>query len=150
MPQSLTQIYLHIIYSTKYRKPLIKEDVKEELYNYTGGICKELECYPVKVGGYYDHLHILCALSKKITVMKLLEEMKKSSSKWIKTKGEAYKEFYWQDGYAAFSVNPSQIQVVCDYIERQYEHHRKKTFQEECRAFFKKYKVPYEEKYVWD
>ena len=100
--------------------------------------------------GYTDHIHILCMLSKKIALMNLLEEVKSHSSKWMKTKGTELKNFYWQNGYGAFSVNPTEIDKVITYIENQKEHHRKKTFQEEYRAFLKKYKVEYDEKFVWD
>jgi putative transposase len=89
-------------------------------------------------------------LSKKIALMKLLEEVKSHSSKWIKTKGDDFKNFYWQDGYGAFSVNPSEIDVVINYISTQKEHHAKITFQDEYRAFLKKYQVEYDERYVWD
>ena len=150
MAQSLVRNYLHVIFSTKNRVPLIIPSVEEELYKYLGGICNNLECLPVKIGGHVDHVHILCLLSKKIALIKLLEELKSSSSKWIKSKDEKLKSFYWQNGYGAFSVNPSEIDVVNHYIGNQHEHHRKKTFQDEYRAFLKKYKVVYDEKYVWD
>lgn len=97
-----------------------------------------------------DHVHILCRMSKKIALIKLLEELKSHSSKWIKTKSDELKQFYWQDGYGAFSVNPSEVNVVTKYIVNQKEHHRKKTFQEEYLAFLKKYNVDYDERYVWD
>jgi len=150
MGQSLVKNYVHIVFSTKYRQPLILESVEEELYNYLGGVCKALECWPVKIGGYYDHIHILCLLSKKIALMKLLEEVKSHSSKWIKTKDDRLKHFYWQDGYGAFSVNPAQVDAVIRYIENQKIHHAKKNFQEELRGFFRKYNVEYDERYVWD
>ena len=150
MGQSLVKNYLHIVFSTKNREPLIHKPVEQELHAYLGGICNNLECYPIKVGGYTDHIHILCMLSKKIALMKLLEEVKSHSSKWIKTKGSAYANFYWHDGYGAFSVNPSEVDVVINYIANQKEHHRKKTFQVEYRAFLKKYNVEYDERYVWD
>ncbi|RRB04286.1 IS200/IS605 family transposase [Larkinella rosea] len=150
MPQSLTHVYVHLVFSTKYRQPIIGDEVKDELYAYLGGICKQLECNPVKVGGYYDHVHILCILSKKIALMKLLEEVKKSSSKWMKTRGDAYQDFYWQDGYGAFSVNPSQVDAVIRYISNQYQHHQETTFQDECRGIYKKYGTAYDERYVWD
>lgn len=150
MGQSLVKNYIHIIFSTKLRVPLILESIENELYSYIGGICKQLECYPVKIGGYIDHIHILCMLSKKIPLMKLLEEIKAHSSKWIKTKDDTLKKFYWQNGYGAFSVNPYEIDKVVEYIENQKEHHRKKTFQDEYRAFLKKYKVEFDERYIWD
>ncbi len=150
MPQSIAYNYLHITFSTKYREPLIDEAIEEELFKYIGGICKNLDCNPIKVGGYRDHIHILCVLSRKIALMKLLEEVKSHSSKWIKTKGDKYKNFYWQRGYGSFSVNPAQIDVVIRYIENQAEHHKKKTFQEEYMAFLKKYNAEYDERYLWD
>jgi putative transposase len=150
MPQSLTKVYVHLVFSTKNRYPFIDDSIKEELFSYLGGVCKELESSPIRVGGYSDHVHILCILSKKIALMDLLEEVKKRSSKWIKTKGEAYKFFYWQDGYGAFSVNPTEVEVVAKYIENQAEHHNKKDFKEEYLGFLNKYKVDYNEKYLWD
>lgn len=150
MPQSIAYNYLHITFSTKYQEPLIDEAIEEELFKYIGGICKNLECNPIKVGGYRDHIHILCILSRKIALMKLLEEIKSHSSKWIKTKGDQYKNFYWQRGYGSFSVNPAEIDVVIRYIENQAEHHKKKTFQEEYVAFLKKYNAEYDERYLWD
>lgn len=150
MGQSLVKNYIHLVFSTKHREPVIHEVIENELYAYLGGICKNLECQPIKIGGYTDHIHILCLLSKKIALMKLLETVKSHSSKWMKTKGDAYRNFYWQDGYGAFSVNPSETDVVVKYIENQKEHHTKKTFQDEYRAFLKKYHVEYDERYVWD
>ena len=150
MGQSLVKNYIHLVFSTKYREPLIDEAIESELYAYLGGICNQLECQPIKIGGFTDHIHILCMLSKKTALMKLVEELKSHSSKWIKTKGENYRNFYWQGGYGAFSVNPAEMDVVVRYIENQKQHHRKKIFQEEYRGFLKKYKVEYDERYVWD
>ncbi len=150
MGQSLVKNYVHLIFSTKNRKPLIHPPVEAELHRYLGGICNTLECQVIKIGGYTDHVHILCLLSKKIALAKLLEELKSNSSKWMKTKGDAYAHFYWQDGYGAFSVNPSKTDVVVKYIANQHEHHNKKTFQEEYRTFLKKYNVAYDERYVWE
>lgn len=150
MGQSLVKNYLHIVFSTKHRQEMIHSPVEAELHAYLGGICKNLECTPIIVGGYTDHIHILCMLSKKIALMKLMEELKSHSSKWMKTKAESLSDFYWQDGYGAFSVNPSEVDTVVHYIANQKEHHRKKTFQEEYRAFLEKYKVEYDERYVWD
>jgi len=149
MPQSLSKVYVHITFSTKNRDELIDDRIKDSLFEYIGGICKKLECNPLKVGGHRDHIHILCLLSRKIAQMTLLEEVKRQSSKWIKTKGEEYKNFYWQNGYGIFSVNPAQTDVVVKYIANQQDH-QKKTFQIEFRAFLKKYDVEYDERYVWD
>ena len=150
MGQSLVKNYLHIVFSTKYRAPIIHPPYELELQAYLGGICNNLECHTLKVGGYTDHVHILCMLSKKIALMKLLEEVKSHSSKWMKTKDFSLKNFYWQDGYGAFSVNPAQVDKVIAYIENQHEHHRKKDFQNEYRSYLKKYNVEYDERYVWD
>lgn len=150
MGHSLNKIYIHIVFSTKHRQALIKDVIKDDLFSYIGGICRNLECHPVQIGGYRDHVHILCFLSKKTTVVELLEKVKSHSSKWIKTKGTGFENFYWQNGYGAFSVNPSEIEVVKNYILNQEEHHRKKSFQEEFVAFLKKYNVEYDERYVWD
>ena len=141
---------MHLIWSTKYREHLIYPPAEEELHAYLGGICKRLECHPIKIGGYTDHVHVLCMLSKKIALMKLLEQIKSHSSKWMKTKGEELENFYWQDGYGAFSVNPADIDRVIAYIANQKEHHSKLSFQNEYRAVLKRYKVEYDERYVWD
>ena len=150
MAQSLSKVYVHITFSTKNRQAFIDEHIEASLFEYVGGICKGLECNPVKVGGHMDHIHVLCLLSRKIPQMKLLEEIKKQSSKWVKTKDTVYSNFYWQDGYGIFSVNPSEIDTVVNYITNQEAHHQKLSFQDEFRAFLKKYKVDYDERYVWD
>jgi REP element-mobilizing transposase RayT len=150
MGQSLVKNYIHIVFSTKLRAPIIHSPYNLELYSYLGGICNNLESPVLKIGGYSDHVHILCMLSKKIALMKLLEELKSHSSKWMKTKDQSLKNFYWQDGYGVFSVNPAEVETVIAYIHNQQEHHSKKTFQQEYRAFLKKYRVEYDERYVWD
>ncbi len=150
MGQSLVQNYIHIIFSTKNREPFISHRIEEDLYSYLGGICNRLECTVLKIGGYRDHIHIFCMLSKKIALMKLLEEMKSHSSGWIKTKGDEFSNFYWQNGYGAFSVKHADVQSVITYISRQKEHHSQRDFKEEFRSFLKKYNVQYDEKYVWD
>lgn len=150
MGQSLNKIYIHLVFSTKNRKPLISKEIQDDLFSYLGGICKNLECNPIQVGGYRDHVHILCLLSKKIALMNLIEKIKSNSSKWMKTKGEQFTDFYWQNGYGVFSVNPTEIEIVQQYILNQEEHHKKISFQDEFLKFLKKYKVEYDKKYVWD
>ncbi len=150
MSQSLSQVYVHITFSTKNRVNLIDDNIENALYAYIGGICKGLECNPIKVGGYKNHIHILCVLSKKITQIKLLEEVKKQSSKWIKTQDNKYSNFYWQDGYGIFSVNSTQIEIVKNYILNQTNHHKRTTFQEEFTAFLNKYKIDYDPNYLWE
>jgi putative transposase len=150
MSQSLVKNTLHLIFSTKGRVPLIQPPVESELHAYLWGTCKNLECHPIRVGGDVDHVHILCALSKKLALMKLLEILKSHSSKWIKTKGGLYQHFRWQDGYAAFSVSPRDVDNVVAYIDNQKEHHRHKAFQDELRELFKKHGLEYDERYLWD
>ena len=147
MGQSLVKNYIHIVFSPKYREPLIHEEIENELHKYLGGICNSLNCSVLIVGGYTDHIHIL---SKNISLVELVKKIKSHSSKWIKTRSKNYSNFYWQDGYGAFSVNPSQIEIVKNYIANQKEHHDKKPFKNEFRLFLKKYEVEYDEKYVWD
>ena len=129
---------------------MIDDEIESQLFDYLGGVCKRLECNPLRVGGYKNHVHILCQLSKKITQARLLEEVKKQSSKWIKTKGSQYKDFYWQGGYGIFSVNPERLDSLVKYINNQKEHHSKKSFKEELIDHFKKYGVEYDERYMWE
>ena len=149
MGQSLVKNYIHLVFSTKYRQPWIQPPVESELHAYIGGVCKNLECPAIIVGGYTDHIHILCLLSKKITLVKLMEEIKSHSSKWIKSKDKAYETFCWQEGYGAFSVNPRSVERVKAYIANQHEHHQKKTFQFEYRSILKRNEMDYNENYVW-
>ena len=150
MAQSLSKVYAHIIFSTKKRRNLIDESIEPALFNYLGGVCKAFECFPVQVGGYRNHVHILCVQSKKITQIKLLEEVKKRSSKWIKTQDSRYSDFYWQDGYGIFSVSPARVEQVANYIRNQKKHHEKLSFKQEFRRFLKAYQVEYDERYIWD
>ncbi|MDR2408917.1 MAG: IS200/IS605 family transposase [Bacteroidales bacterium] len=150
MPQTLSKVYVHITFSTKNRLPVIDDSIKTSLWEYIGGICKRLECNPIRIGGHNDHVHICCLLSKKISIMNLLEEIKKQSSKWIKTKSHQYSQFYWQDGYSIFSINPVELDIVVRYIDTQEEHHKKRTFKEELLAFLKKHKFEYDETYLWN
>ncbi|MCC5908216.1 MAG: IS200/IS605 family transposase [Balneolaceae bacterium] len=150
MPQSLSKVYTHIIFSTKHRKNLIDDQIENDLYNYAGGICKELECNPVQVGGHKNHIHLLCLLSRKVAQMTLVQQVKQGSSKWIKTMGEPYADFYWQDGYGIFSVSPKRVDTVIEYIKNQHIHHQKMSFKDEYRKFLKNYGIDFDERYVWD
>ena len=149
MGQSLVKNYIHIVFSTKYRKPLIHPPLESELHSYIAGICNKLECQPVIVGGYTDHIHILCVLSKKIALMELVEKIKSHSSKWIKAKDKSLENFYWQNGYGAFSVNQRGLDRVKDYIKKQHEHHSVKNFQEEYIGLLDKHRVAFDERYIW-
>ena len=150
MGQSLVKNYVHIVFSTKDREPLIYPPYEGELYTYLAGACQELRCPALKVGGYKDHVHMLCLLKQTLPLMTLVQKVKANSSKWMKAKSEHLHHFYWQDGYGAFSVSPREVDVVKDYIVNQHIHHRHQTFKEEYRKFLKKYNVEYDERYVWD
>jgi putative transposase len=150
MPQSFVRNFVHITFSTKHRRHMIDKEIEQELWAYLGGICKNLDSFPMAVGGYSDHVHVLCNLSKKMALMDLMEELKAHSSKWVKTKGYKYHDFYWQNGYGAFSVDHRGIEIVQRYIHNQEEHHRKKTFQEEYLEFLREYEMEYDERYMWD
>ena len=150
MPQSHVRNYIHLIFSTKHRTHSLDSTIQPELFSYIAGICARQHCYPVKIGGFTNHLHALFLLNKNLPLVKIVEEVKSHSSRWLKTKGPQFQNFYWQSGYGAFSVNPSEIDVVSAYIENQHDHHRTMTFEEEYRGFMKKYGVEWEERYVWD
>lgn len=150
MGQSLVNNYVHLVFSTKHRQPFIVPPFEEELHRYLGGVCKKLGCQPIIVGGWVDHVHILCKLSQKIALMKLMEEVKSHSSKWFKTLDPSLENFYWQDGYGAFSVNSTGVDKVIEYISNQHKHHTGEDFQSEYRGILTKYGVEYDERYVWD
>ena len=150
MAQSLSNVLLHIIFSTKNRQPYIDEVIQPQLYAYMTSIFSTCGSYVHKIGGVEDHMHIYCTLPRTLSTSDLLEEIKKNSSKWIKTKGSRYQEFSWQKGFGAFSISLSQHDVLEAYIANQKEHHKKYTFQDEYRKFLKLYKVTYDERYVWD
>jgi len=150
MPQSLVLNYIHIVFSTKNRHPFIDENIRDELFTYLAGICNYLDCCPIIVGGYKDHVHILCTLSRKIPLMRLIEELKTSSSKWIKTKGIQYRRFYWQNGYGTFSVGYKHVDIVKKYISNQEEHHSKNFFKDEYRSLLTEYDMEHDERYMWD
>lgn len=150
MSQSLANVLIHVVFSTKNRMPFIQADIEDELYAYLATACRSLGCPALKVGGTEDHVHLLCSLARTTTIADLLEGIKADSSKWIKTKGARYKDFAWQNGYGAFSIGQSQVETLKGYISRQKQHHRQRTFQDELRAILKRYEVDYDERYVWD
>ena len=150
MGQSLVKNLIHLVYSTKHRQPWIPDDVTADLWAYQAGIFKDWESPALVIGGVEDHVHALYSLSKNHALKKVVEEVKKSSSKWMKTEGTRNKDFYWQNGYAGFSVSQSNVEEVKRYIRNQKEHHRKMTFQEELRALFERHGIEYDERYVWD
>ncbi len=150
MPQSLAKIYVHIIFSTKDRFPCLTKEVCDELYPYIATVLKSEDCFPEMIGGIEDHVHILCTLSKNVSLAKLVKEIKISTSQFLKNKGVAHGRFCWQPGYGAFSVAQSSFAKTVRYIQNQFEHHKKMNFKDEFRALLKLYNIDYEENYLWD
>lgn len=150
MPQSLSFLLIHVVVSTKDRAPVLDATVRPALHAYLATVARNADCECYRVGGVSDHVHLAIRLSRTVTTAKLVEELKTSSSKWLKTQSSNLATFAWQRGYGAFSVGPSDLDVLRHYIDTQEEHHRTRTFQEEYRAFLTKYGVEYDERYVWD
>ena len=149
MAQSLARLITHIIFSTKHRQPLIPDELREPLAGYFVGILRQMDSPSILVGAAADHVHILCCLSRNRTLAKVVEEIKKGTSKWLKTQSPDLKDFHWQNGYGAFSVSESRLKDVKQYIAGQDTHHRTVTFVEEFRAFLKRHRVEFDEEYVW-
>lgn len=151
MSQSLLVAYLHIVFSTKGRRPWFDLECDGvEMFAYLAGACRNLGWMPVVVNGFRDHVHLLLRMGKSMTVSKLIGELKKDSSKWFKTKGQRYAGFYWQSGYGCFSVSPSELARVQRYIENQKHHHRKMDFKSEYLKFLQQNGAPFDERYLWD
>ena len=151
MPQSLVQIYVHITFSTKHRKPFLKDNAfRDRTHRYLAGICKGLGCPALTVGGVEDHIHILCRLGKAIDVADLIRDLKRDSSKWVKGEQPRLADFYWQQGYGTFSISPSHVDALRRYIKNQEDHHHRETFQEEFQRVCKIYGLEIDERYVWD
>ena len=127
---------------------MIREDIENELFSYLGGILKNYKSNPLQIGGTSDHIHILCTLPKTMAPADLVEEIKKSSSKWIKTKGAHYSNFYWQDGYGGFSVSNSGVETVKRYILSQKKHHENVSFMDEYKNLLEAYGIPFEDRYL--
>ena len=151
MPQSLAKILVHTVFSTKDRRPFLRDEpLRDELYRYLGGILSNLDCQPIIVGGVEDHVHLFCALSRTCSAAEMVKEVKRGSSLWLKTRNPDLHDFAWQNGYGIFSVGFSQIESVKAYIAGQEEHHRRVSFQDEFRQLLKRYEIEFDERYVWD
>ena len=150
MPQSLACAVMHLVFSTRNRVPAIDGVIEPELHAYMATILKTNDSPAIKIGGTFDHLHILFNLSRTRSIANIVEEVKKDSSKWIKTKGRKYSDFFWQAGYGIFSVSQPSVNAVKNYIADQKEHHRKLTFQDEYRKMLNQCEIEFDERYVWD
>ena len=150
MPQSLSLVIVHVIFSTKDRHPLLDPAIRSKLHAYLATVARNPDCEAYRVGGVADHVHLAIRLSRTVTIAALVESLKTASSKWLKTQSPDLAAFAWQRGYGCFSIGPSDLDALCGYIDDQENHHRTRTFQDEFRMFLKKYGVAYDEAYVWD
>lgn len=150
MPQSLSKVLLHVVFSTKNREKTIPKHLLGGLHAYLAGICRARGLEAYRVGGTEDHVHIACTLPRTLTMAKLVEEIKKPSSMWVKQQEDGSPIFSWQAGYGIFSLGQSQLPILLQYIDNQEEHHRTKSFKEELLELLDKYGVEYDEKYLWD
>jgi putative transposase len=150
MPQSLAHVHIHLIFSTKNREPLLNDSIRDPLHRYLAVVLRNYGCPADLINSIEDHIHILFDLGRTASISQVVEEIKTTSSKWLKTQTPALNHFSWQAGYGAFAVSESNLDTVRQYIANQREHHRTKSFQEEYRAFLTKHGVTYDERYVWD
>jgi putative transposase len=150
VPQSLSSIMLHIIFSTKHRARLIPAEAAADLHRYLAAICHAQGCPARQVGGTEDHVHICCSLARTQTCAGLVQELRTGSSKWMKTRAAPLTEFAWQNGYGAFSIDGERLNAVKEYIANQPKHHAGIGFQDEFRELLRRYGVAFDERYVWD
>ena len=151
MPQSLSAVYIHLVFSTKDRRPFLRDKpTRDALHSFLGSASKQLECAPILVGGVEDHVHLLARFSRTITQAEWVKELKRVSNLWLKERGPEYIDFEWQGGYAAFSVSQSNLEAVKQYIAGQEEHHHKIGFKEELLALLRKHEIEWDEKYIWE
>ena len=148
MPQSLSNVIVHLVFSTKNRTEWLTPKIRDELFAYLVGILKDIGCTPVQVGGHVDHVHALFALARTRSMAQVVEEVKTGSSKWLKTKGVS--SFAWQVGYAVFSVSMTDVDSTVAYVRNQEEHHKVVSFIDEFRALMKEAEIEIDERYVWD
>ncbi len=150
MSQSLAKLWVHLIFSTKGRHPWLRDPVRESLHRSVATVFQNLGCPAIIMNSVTDHIHILFELGRTMSISEVVKEIKKSSSRWLKTQGAEFAVFEWQAGYGAFTVSESNQAAVQKHIANQAEHHRTLSFQEEYLAFLRKHRVAFEEKYVWD
>jgi putative transposase len=150
MPQSLAKNLIHLVFSTKNRDPILTEHFRTPLCHYASAVLRDLDSHVIAINAWNNHVHILFSLSRNHSLAGVVMELKRATSKWIKTQGRGFAKFHWQNGYGAFSIGQSGAEEVTKYIANQAEHHRTKSFEEELRSFLKKYEIEFDERYVWD
>lgn len=149
MPQSLSAVYLHAVFSTKDRRPFLSDrELRLSLHGYLGEISKRLECVPLRVGGVEDHVHLLARLGRTVTQADWIKELKRASTMWLKSQ-RLLSEFSWQGCYGCFSVSVSNLETVTECIDNQEKHHKNLSFQDELRALLRKHGETRDEKYLW-
>jgi len=149
MPQSLSAVYIHLVFSTKERRPFLRDKIlRRDLHAFLGGTSKTLHCPPIIVGGVEDHVHLLSRFGRTITQAEWVKELKRVSNLWLKRQG--LRDFQWQGGYADFSVSSSNLERVKRYIANQEKHHQRMGFQDELRRLLTRHKLEWDERYVWD
>jgi len=150
MPQSLSAVYIHLVFSTKHRQPFLRDrHLREDLHSFLGGTSKTLECPTLLVGGIEDHVHLLARFGRTITQADWVKELKRVSNLWLRDEGRLA-DFEWQAGYADFSVSQSNLEQVQRYIANQEKHHLKLSFQDEVRALLTRHKIEWDERSIWD
>jgi REP element-mobilizing transposase RayT len=149
MPQLLSQLYVHLIFSTKHREPMLLSPLQQDLHAYLAAVFNNQDSPALEVGGMSNHVHALFRLSKNLALARIVEEVKTNSSKWVKTQGRGLTNFHWQSGYGAFSVSAAEVEDVVEYITQQESHHRVASFQEEVRKLLDAHGIAYDERYVW-
>ena len=150
MPQSLVRMLVHVVFSTKNRADSIVPEIEDGLFGYMNGIVENNKSKLIIGGGTTNHVHLLISLGKVLSISELIGDIKRDSSSWIKKQDATFNQFYWQEGYGAFSVGQTEDEIAMKYIENQKEHHKTKDYKTEFRGFLKKYNLEYDERYVWD
>ena len=150
MPQSLSLVLIHVVFSTKDRTPFLKPTIRPHLHAYLATVARNLDCQCFLVGGVADHVHLAIGLTRTLTIAKLVSQLKTSSTLWLKTQSPDLAKFAWQRGYGVFSVGPSDLPGQKHYISSQDQHHQKHSFEDELRAFLVKYGIGFDERYLWD
>jgi putative transposase len=151
MPQSLANLVVHIVFSTKDRVPFLRDNVlRDEMHRELGGASKTLSCPPILVGGVEDHVHILARQSRTISLADWVKELKRVTSLWIKQREVRLADFQWQAGYGGFSVSRSNVPQLLEYIENQERHHARFDYKTEFRRLLERHGIEYDERYVWD
>ena len=150
MPQSLSYVPLHVVFSTKHRSSLITPDLRTELYPYLAGILQKKNCDVIQIGGMPDHVHLLFTLGRTVSIAELVRDLKSDATKWIKEKRRERSEFSWQAGYGSFGVGPRDVDMIVRYIQNQETHHKQVSFQDEFRKLLREHNIEWDERYVWD